>query len=279
MQLYHDTTFNISKLVTRKYSTSFYTASLLFKPEIRKAIFGIYGFVRFADEIVDTFEGYNQKELLDKFELDFKSDLKIGLSLNPVLHSFILVVQKYSIDIKLIDSFLLSMRNDLSISEYSTKLDIDEYIYGSAEVVGLMCLQVFCDSNQKLYNDLKGYATKLGAAFQKVNFIRDLNEDIFTLNRLYFPQIVNNEFNEETKGQIVKDIENDFSEAYKGIVKLPSGAKTAVYVAFLYYKKLLKKTKHTAPKVIMERRVRVPNFIKLGITAKALIAVKLNLIK
>lgn len=279
LKKYEDTTYNISKLVTKNYSTSFYSASLLFKPKIRKAIFSIYGFVRFADEIVDTFHEYNQEELLNKFERDFKNDLKIGLSLNPVLHSFILVIKKYDIDIKLIDAFLSSMRSDLTISDYHTKTELDNYIYGSADVVGLMCLKVFCYKKPEKYNDLKKYAAKLGSAFQKVNFLRDLNEDIFNLSRSYFPQIQQNKLNEETKKQIIEDIQTDFAEAKKGILKLPKEAKTAVYIAYLYYWALLKKIKKTPANQILKKRVRVPNFVKILISIKGIFVTKFNLLK
>lgn len=277
MKKYHETAYKISERVTKKYSTSFYTASLLFSSEIRKAIFSIYGFVRFADEIVDTFHGYDKGELLDKFESDLSIGLKIGLSLNPVLHSFIQVVSKYNIDIELIDAFLYSMRMDLSISEYTTQTIIEKYIYGSAEVVGLMCLKVFCNGNEQQYNRLKIHAQSLGAAFQKVNFLRDLNQDMFILNRVYFPQIQLNEFNETTKKQIIDNIEKDFSDGLTGIKKLPNEARTAVYIAYLYYKKLLKKIYKTPAKVIMTKRIRVPNIVKFFIIVKGIIICRLKL--
>lgn len=279
MKQYEKTTCKISEIVTKQYSTSFYTASLLFEADIRKAIFSIYGFVRFADEIVDTFHNYNQKELLDKFEHDFKYDLHTGLSINPVLHSFILIVKEYSVDIHLIDDFMLSMRKDLTISEYDSSSNLEQYIYGSAEVVGLMCLKVFCKGNSQQYNNLKNEAKSLGAAFQKVNFLRDLNEDMFTLNRTYFPQIQHHKFCEITKKQIISDIEKDFTDALKGIKKIPKEAKTAVYVAYLYYMKLLKKIKKTPAKTILNKRIRVPNYVKLGIILKGIFICKLNLIR
>lgn len=279
MKRYEKTTYDISKLVTKNYSTSFFSASLIFSSNIRKAIFSIYGFVRFADEIVDTFHDYNKGELLDKFKADFKTDFKIGLSLNPILHSFILTIKKYNIEMELIESFLRSMHNDLTISKYITTENINEYIYGSAEVVGLMCLSVFCNGDKQQYNELKNEARILGAAFQKINFLRDLNEDLFTLNRSYFPQIKENIFDEEQKNLIIEDIEKDFNNSLKGIKKLPKDAKTGVYIAFLYYKQLLKKTKRTSAKKILNKRIRVHNFIKFCIIIKGVIVIKLNLIK
>ncbi len=279
MKQYKKTTYKISKLITKEYSTSFYTASLLFGAKHREAIFSIYGFVRFADEIVDTFHAYNQKELLDKFENDFKNDLNAGLSLNPVLNSFISIVKQYNIDIELIDAFLLSMRNDLTIKEYRTIENMNEYIYGSAEVVGLMCLKVFCNGNNKQYDELKKEARSLGAAFQKVNFLRDLNQDMFVLNRKYFPQITERKFNEILKKQIIEDIENDFDNAVCGIKKLPKAARTAVYIAYLYYKKLLKKINKTPANVIITKRIRVSNSIKLIIMLKGIVLSKLKIIK
>jgi len=279
LKKYNKTNQEVSKLITKNYSTSFYTASLIFPPTIRKAIFSIYGFVRFADEIVDTFHDYNKAELLNKFEQDLKLSINEGISLNPVLHSFVMVIKEYNIDYHLIDAFMESMRKDLSINKYSTTSEINEYIYGSAEVVGLMCLKVFCKGNNKQYNSLKDSAKNLGAAFQKVNFIRDLNEDINELNRTYFPNIKNNTFDENTKSQIIKDIENDFSQAYEGIKKLPKNSKTAVYIAFLYYKQLLKKIKKTPANIILKKRIRVPNYHKFLILKKGVFLCKLNLIK
>lgn len=277
MNQYKITSYKISEIVTKSYSTSFYTASLMFNPEIRKAIFNIYGFVRFADEIVDTFLDYNQKELLDRFEEDLWNDMKTGLSLNPVLHSFILIVKQYNIEIELIKAFLQSMRNDLTVLQYNDNSSIEKYIYGSAEVVGLMCLKVFCNGNHKLYTSLENYAKSLGAAFQKVNFIRDLNEDINRLNRIYFPQIENKIFTENAKQKIIEDINKDFYEAKKGIKKLPKEAKTAVLIAYLYYNKLLKKIKKIPAETIIEKRIRVPNAVKFLIILKGILMSRLKL--
>lgn len=279
MELFNSTSFKISEVITKNYSTSFYTASLFFPKEIRKAIFGIYGFVRFADEIVDTFHQYQKKELLEKFETDLKHALDNGISLNPVLHTFVLIVKNYNIDYHLINAFLQSMQKDLHITGYATTPDIDEYIYGSAEVVGLMCLRVFCNGNSKEYDKLQPYAKRLGAAFQKVNFIRDLNADIFELNRTYFPDITNNNFTDNVKYQIIEDIEKDFSEARKGIKIMPQSVRPAVYIAYLYYIKLLKKIKKTPADVILKKRIRVSDFMKFFILMKGLISCKLNIIK
>lgn len=269
--LYNDTTSDISRIVTKNYSTSFYWASLFFSKEIRREIFNIYGFVRFADEIVDSFHEFDKKALLDRFIADFEYALAHGISLNPIIHSFVETVNHHNIDKKHIDAFLESMRFDLTKSDYQTDAEIQKYIYGSAEVIGLMCLKVFCKGDQSYYNTLEPGAIKLGAAFQKVNFLRDLENDTLELNRNYFPTIVHATFNEETKKEIVADIENDFAIAKESIKKLPKGAKLAVLIAFEYYLCLLKKIKNEKAEVILTSRVRVPNFLKLFLIVKAVI--------
>lgn len=269
--LYNDTTAQISRIVTKKYSTSFYWSSLFFSKEIRKEIFNIYGFVRFADEIVDSFHNYDKKRLLDRFIQEFEYALVERISLNPIIHSFVETVSKNNIDKKHIDAFLESMRFDLTKSDYQTDAEIQKYIYGSAEVIGLMCLKVFCKGDQSYYETLEPGAIKLGAAFQKVNFLRDIQNDTLELNRNYFPNIVHSTFNEDTKNEIVKDIENDFAIAKESIKKLPKGSKLAVLIAFEYYHSLLKRIKNEKVEVILTSRVRVPNYWKLFLIVKAVI--------
>jgi 15-cis-phytoene synthase len=278
MELYDQTSFNIAERVTKNYSTSFYTASLLFRKEIRCAIFSIYGFVRIADEIVDTFHGFDKKTLLDKLERDYYEAHQSGISTNPILHAFQLTVKKYQIDDQHIQAFLNSMKMDLDKRNYATAAEIGHYIYGSAEVVGLMCLKVFCNGNQDQYNKLEQPAAKLGAAFQKVNFLRDLKQDIEELDRRYFPSIDKGSFNDATKQDIIKDIENDFSEALSGLRQLPSSSKLAVSVAYLYYRALLMKIKQTPSQRIVNQRIRIHNTEKTAIVFKALAYNALRLI-
>lgn len=278
MELYNKTSFQVAERVTRNYSTSFYTASLLFEPEIRRAIFSIYGFVRVADEIVDSFHDFDKAALLNKFEKDYYDALSDGISTNPVLQSFMVTVKQYNIDDSHIQAFLQSMRTDLGKHDYGSLTEINHYIYGSAEVVGLMCLKVFCKGDQLLYKELEGSAARLGAAFQKVNFLRDLKDDIEQLDRRYFPHIGKNNFNESTKEEIINDIEIDFNEAIKGLRKLPSSSKLAVSVAYLYYRALLLKIKRTPSSGILTQRIRIPNTQKTAIILKALAYNTLKLI-
>ena len=278
MQIFIDTSYKISKLITKNYSTSFYLSTCLLDKKNQDAIFSIYGFVRFADEIVDTFHEYDKKLLLDKFEQDYYESINLGISLNPVLNSFQNTVKKYKIEDTHIQSFLKSMKYDLTIKDYKNQSEIDNYIYGSADVVGLMCLRVFCDGNLQLYDELEFFAKKLGSAFQKVNFLRDLKSDIENLNRNYFPNIKNNKFDENNKKEIIEDIENDFKTALIGIKKLPKKSKLAVLIAFYYYKNLLHKIKNTSAKKIIKTRIRISNFKKFLLLLKAIINYKLNLI-
>ena len=242
-QLFDSISSESSKIITKKYSTSFSIAVNLLSPNIREAIYNIYGFVRVADEIVDSFEEYPKEELLDRFEQEYRYSLKVGISTNPVINAFQGTVSKYHIDYALVESFLKSMRTDLEKQNYNNQKEIDDYIYGSADVVGLMCLKVFVQGDEERYNNLKESAMKLGSAFQKVNFLRDLNEDYENLNRSYFPNINPNNFTEADKARVLLEINNDFEEAYKGIIKLPKEAKLAVYVAYKYYFNLLHKIK------------------------------------
>ena len=278
MNLYNEISFTTSKLITKKYSTSFSIAVSTLPDEIRKAIYSIYGFVRLADEIVDTFHDVDQEFLLDDFEKEYYKTLRLGISMNPVLHSFGITVTKYAFPDELVDSFLKSMRADLSKQVYENNSELDSYIHGSANVVGLMSLLVFLDGNKQRYEELKEPAMKLGSAFQKVNFLRDLKADSHGLNRLYFPDVEIDNFTEEVKGLLVKDIEKEFEEAKKGIKELPGKSKLAVYIAFVYYKKLLQKIKQTPASQVVKTRIRVPDGVKLVLLGKAYMQYMLNLI-
>ena len=277
-QLYDSISSESSKIITKKYSTSFSIAVNLLSSNIREAIYNIYGFVRVADEIVDSFEEYPKEELLDRFEEEYRYSLKVGISTNPVINAFQGTVSKYNIDHALVDSFLKSMRTDLEKQNYNNQEEIDNYIYGSADVVGLMCLKVFVQGDDEKYNNLKEPAMKLGSAFQKVNFLRDLNEDFENLNRSYFPNINPNNFTEEDKSKVLLEINNDFEEAYKGIVKLPKEAKLAVYVAYKYYFNLLHKIERTPSKTLKEKRIRVSNPKKMALLVVSFFNFKLNLV-
>jgi len=267
-----------SEIVIKEYSTSFYKATQLLSKSIRNDIFNIYGFVRFADEIVDTFHKYPKKELLDQFEKELWLSIENKISLNPILNSFQHTVNKYSIDIDLIKSFIKSMRMDLDIKRYRNRKDYKEYIYGSADVIGLMCLKVFVSGSTKEYNELKPYAISLGSAFQKVNFLRDLKSDSEILNRVYFPNIDMKSFDENSKENIINEIEEDFEHALKGIVKLPKKARFGVYIAYRYYYKLLKKMKTTPSLHIKKSRVRIDNFQKFIVLTRSYVKYQLNLI-
>ena len=269
---------NCSKNVTELYSTSFSMATRLLHRSIRQDIYNIYGFVRFADEIVDTFHDYPKEELLNRFEKELYLSIKQGISLNPILNSFQKTVNKYKIDISLIKSFLKSMRWDLEKKVYENNDDYKEYIYGSADVVGLMCLTVFVKGNQDDYSKLKISAMSLGSAFQKVSFLRDLNLDFEGLERTYFPGINVNQFDEDSKSKIILDIEKDFKHALVGIFKLPDEARFGVYTAYKYYSKLLKKLKKTPSLSIKKSRIRVPNYQKVAVLAKSYLNYRLNLL-
>jgi phytoene synthase len=249
-------------LITKKYSTSFSIAVRLLAPSIRQAIYNIYGFVRVADEIVDSFEGYPQKELLNRFEEEYAYALEIGISTNPVIHAFQKTVKEYNIDDSLVHAFLGSMRADLSKQIYTNQQEMEDYIYGSADVVGLMCLKVFVNGDLDEYERLKEAAMSLGSAFQKVNFLRDLKQDYDHLNRTYFPNIDPENLTTEEKDKIVKEIKEDFNAAYLGIKKLPKEARFGVYVAYQYYVQLLKKVDKTPAEVLMDKRIRVSNSLK-----------------
>jgi len=262
-QKYNTICLSTSKLVTKFYSTSFYSASQYFSKEIQEAIFSIYGFVRLADEIVDSFHFSDKEYLLRKFEADYYDAIRSGISLNPILHSFQMTVRKYEISDEFVQHFLSSMKADLEKKEYKSQIELNTYVYGSADVVGLMCLKVFCKGNEDLFNRLMLPATKLGSAFQKVNFLRDIRQDTQELGRQYFPEIVAEGFTEKTKRELVEDIRKDFDDAYKGIVLLPSESKLGVLIAYQYYKALLRKIEKTSARDIFDRRVRISNAGKM----------------
>lgn len=276
--MYNHVSGNCSKSVAQAYSTSFFSAINLLKKDLRTPVCAIYGMVRLADEIVDTFHGYDKKALLQNFKEDTFRAIDYKISLNPILQSFQQTVHQYQIDKELIEAFFKSMETDLDQQPCFTKAEYQQYIYGSAEVVGLMCLSVFCEGNKKQFETLKVYARALGAAFQKINFLRDLQSDVDDLKRAYFPDFQKNRFDQFEKQRIEDDIEADFKLAYKGIKMLPLSARLGVYVAYRYYLALFKKVKHTHPQVILEKRIRIPNHIKLVIVCKAGLRNQLNLI-
>jgi phytoene synthase len=267
-----------SRIVTRSYSTSFSSAVKMLAPTIRQDIYNIYGFVRFADEIVDSFHEYNKIELFDRFETDLHLALNEKISLNPILNSFQHTINKYAIDLNLIDAFMHSMRLDLYKSEYKTMDEYHQYIYGSADVVGLMCLKVFVKGDMERYETLKDSAMRLGSAFQKVNFLRDLKADFEDLSRTYFPNTDLTKLDEHSKNEIIAEIEADFTAAYIGIIDLPLEAKFGVYTAYVYYKKLLTKLKNTPSTEIKNTRIRVSDYQKFGLFAKCYFTYKLNII-
>jgi phytoene/squalene synthetase len=268
-----------SKLVIKRYSTSFYFSSSLLSKTIRQDIFNIYGFVRLADEIVDTFHDYPKQELLEDFEKELWRSVDNKISLNPILNSFQHTVNKYSIPKDLINSFLDSMKMDLEKKEYNSVEEYKKYIYGSADVVGLMCLKVFVNGSESSFSKLSPFAISLGSAFQKVNFLRDLKDDSNVLNRVYFPNVDMNNFNEKTKKEIILEIEKDFANSVKGIVKLPKNSKFAVYIAYRYYNKLLKKLKRTSSENIVKKRIRIHNLQKFIVIARSYVKYQLNLIQ
>lgn len=260
-KLFDELAHEVSKRTTEKYSTSFSLGILALKPSIRQGIYAIYGYARLADEIVDSFHGYDKEKLLNRLNIETTNALAEGISLNPILQSFQETVHKYNIERKLIEQFLHSMAMDLQKIDYNSEL-YNEYIYGSAEVVGLMCLQVFTEGNSEKYEELKPYAMKLGSAFQKINFLRDLKDDYQILGRTYFPNIDMCVFDNGVKCQIEKEIEGEFKEALVGIRKLPSSAMFGVYLAYKYYLSLFGKIKKKSSREILESRIRMPNSLK-----------------
>lgn len=275
MNLYSQTCFECSKVITNKYSTSFSLGIRAFSEELRYPIYAVYGFVRYADEIVDTFHDKDKAYLIAKFRADTKEAIDLKISLNPVLQAFQEVVNQYHISFDLIDAFLNSMEMDLDQTTY-TDASYHEYIYGSAEVVGLMCLRIFCNGDDHKYQDLLPQAKRLGAAFQKINFLRDIKADFDERGRTYFPGVDFTRFSEKDKKEIEADIKADFDEALSGIKKLPEGAKVGVYIAYVYYLQLFKKIKNTSAATISNKRIRVSDTQKLFLMAEALLKNQLN---
>ena len=275
IDLYHKISVDASKNVTQIYSTSFSMGIKLLDKNIHNAIFSIYGFVRLADEIVDTFHDYPKSEMLQEFKEDTYKALERKISVNPILHAFQMVVNRYSIDRDLIDKFLQSMEQDLNDIQYSSD-GYKEYIVGSAEVVGLMCLKVFVNGDNDLYFNLEEPARKLGAAFQKINFLRDVKADYQELGRTYFPGVDLEKFTPDEKLKIEEDIQDDFECALEGIIKLPSSSRLGVYVAYRYYFSLFKKIKKVSSDRLMEERIRVPNTKKFLITFKSMFQNQFN---
>ena len=277
MDLYNTTTFECSKLITEYYSTSFTLGIKTLDKRFHFPIYAIYGFVRYADEIVDTFHGFDKKALLNTFRTDTFKAIDEKISLNPVIHSFQIVVNEYQIDHDLIKAFLHSMEMDLYQSEYN-QVGYEEYIYGSAEVVGLMCLRVFCEGNNDMYQVLKDDARRLGSAFQKVNFLRDIKSDFQERGRTYFPNVDFTNFTLKDKQLIEDDIQADFDAAYRGIMNLPKGAKAGVYLAYKYYLRLFDKIKGCPASKIQNERIRVPDFQKVALLAKTYFQFRLNVL-
>jgi phytoene synthase len=276
LKLYDNTCHECSQLITKRYSTSFSLGITMFDKKLRRQIYSIYGFVRFADEIVDTFHQHDKKELLKRFREETFRAIEEKISLNPVLHAFQEVVNVYQIDHKLIHAFLDSMEMDLHFSNYEDSM-YKRYIYGSAEVVGLMCLRVFCSHKPGLYEELEPAACALGSAFQKVNFLRDMKSDFQERGRVYFPEVDYLKFDEQTKKQIEADIQADFDLAYQGILQLPNNSRFGVYLAYRYYIKLFKKICKSPASRIAEERIRIPNRSKLYILGKSMIRAQLNM--
>ena len=275
--IFDDLSADVSKMTTHRYSTSFSLGIYFLSPSIRTAIYSIYGFVRVADEIVDSFEGFDRRKLLERFRTETSEAIAQRISTNPILNSFQRVVHAYRIEQELIDLFLDSMQMDLEKVTY-TREKFEQYILGSAEVVGLMCLHVFCEKDRSKFNRLKPYAMKLGAAFQKVNFLRDMKDDYVILGRNYFPAVDFNRFKSDEKKQIELEIEQDFAEALKGIKQLPSCCKGGVYLAYVYYYSLFKKIKRLSAAKILTERVRITNPHKIGLMLNSMVQYKMNLI-
>ncbi len=276
--IFDTVSFACSRNVTQSYSTSFSAAVKMLAPSIRQDIYNIYGFVRFADEIVDTFHDYNKEMLFEMFEQDLANALANKISLNPVLNSFQYTVHKYDIPETMIAAFMKSMKLDLHKTTYNSCAEYQEYIYGSADVVGLMCLKVFVKGDDKKFTELEQSAMRLGSAFQKVNFLRDLKTDYEDLNRTYFPNTDLSKLDEHSKNEIIKEIEADFQAGFEGILKLPLEAKFGVYTAYVYYKKLLSKLKKTPSLEIKNTRIRVPDYEKFGLLARCYVNYRLNLL-
>jgi len=273
--IYHNTAFKISKIITRNYSTSFSLGISVFSSSYRDAIYAIYGFVRLADEIVDSFHRHEKKTLLDEFRKETFKSIERGISTNPVINSFQLVVNKYKIDLKYIADFLNSMEMDISNYYYEPE-SYNKYVYGSAEVVGLMCLKVFCNNHSELFEELLSPARSLGSAFQKVNFLRDIKSDFGDRGRIYLPGVDEKiKITEENKKALEKEIQMEFNEALSGIKRLPAGVKLGVYSAYLYYLGLFNKIKKSELEVLLSKRVRISNLSKLTLLIKSYFEVKI----
>jgi phytoene synthase len=277
LELFDKTCMECSKLITNRYSTSFSSGIRVFDKKYREPIYAVYGFVRFADEIVDTFHDYPKEELLDQFRKDTSTAIEKGVCLNPVLHAFQQTVRKYQIDLELIDAFLDSMEMDLHFQQYEDSM-YKKYIYGSAEVVGLMCLKIFTEGDRELYESLKAPACSLGAAFQKINFLRDMKSDYQDRGRVYFPGVDFVNFCLEDKVQIEKDIEKDFKDAYLGIVQLPSGVRLGVFLAYTYYVELFEKIRKAPVSRVVKERIRVNDWRKIALLFSSALRTRLNLI-
>ena len=276
MNIFHEVCQLSSRLTTERYSTSFSSAIRLLHNDLRQPIYNIYGLVRFADEIVDTFHEHDKATLISDFRKQTFEAIEQGISLNPILHSFQLTVNQYKIDHALIHAFFNSMEMDLDKKQYNNE-GYNEYIYGSAEVVGLMCLYVFVEGDEAEYQKLKASAQSLGAAFQKVNFLRDVKADYNQLDRTYFPGLDFGNFTDRQKREIEEDIQKDFDDAYAGIMQLPAKARFGVYVAYKYYLSLFRKIKKLQPAVIMQERVRIPDYHKVMILLRAGVRSQLNI--
>jgi phytoene/squalene synthetase len=276
--LFDTVSFKASKLVTNEYSTSFSLATKMLGKSIQQDIYNIYGFVRFADEIVDSFKGFEQEKLFKNFERQLYDSLKDGISLNPILNAFQNTYHKYNLSLDHVKAFMKSMEADLQKKKYTTIKEYEEYIFGSADVVGLMCLQVFVKGDTSKFESLKEPAMKLGSAFQKVNFLRDLKEDYDELGRTYFPNTNLEDLNEDSKKKLINEIELDFKNAYHGIMKLPEEAKFGVFVAYRYYKQLLNKISKTPAKDIKNTRIRVADYKKMELLTRSYVKYQLNLL-
>ena len=277
-RIFDEVSNDCSKIVTKTYSTSFSLATKMLSKSIRQHIYNIYGFVRFADEIVDSFHEYDKEILFKDFSKDLEKALNNKIHLNPILNSFQYTYHKFNIDKSLVDSFMSSMEKDLHKKKYMSDEEYKEYIYGSADVVGLMCLKVFVKGDNYKYDRLKNFAMKLGAAFQKVNFLRDLKDDFEILDRTYFPNIDLNNLNESSKIKIIKEIEDDFNHGLNGIKQLPIEAKFGVFIAYRYYYQLLKKLKKTPALELKNTRIRVPNYKKIELLTRSFVKYQLNLL-
>jgi len=276
-ELFDNVSLQASKITTRSYSTSFSLGTRFLGPSVRDAVYSIYGFVRFADEIVDTFHGYDKARLLDKFQRDAYEAIDDRISLNPILNSFQHAVHNYGIERELIDTFLESVRMDLDKKNYSRQ-GYEQYILGSAEVVGLMCLRVFVQGDDEMYQRLQQPAMRLGSAFQKINFLRDIKADFAEMGRTYFPGIDMQNFNDNEKKRIEREIEEDFAAGYAGIIQLPKNSRFGVYMAYVYFYQLFKKIERTQAVDILKARIRIPNQRKYAMFVESYLKHSLNLL-